>query len=59
MIRWNLLKCVLIILVMFHPLCIFAEKTLVVATSADPGHLNPGITTAIMCMYLQIQSIVD
>ena len=45
MIRWNLLKCVLIILVMFHPLCIFAEKTLVVATSADPGHLNPGITT--------------
>ena len=45
MIRWNLLKCVLIIPVMFHPLCIFAEKTLVVATSADPGHLNPGITT--------------
>ena len=45
MIRWNLLKYVMIILVMFHPLCIFAEKTLVVATSADPGHLNPGITT--------------
>ena len=45
MIRWNLLKYVMIILVMFHPLCIFAEKTLVVATSADPGHLNPGITS--------------
>ena len=32
-------------LLILIPFSVFAEKTLVVATAADPGHLNPGITT--------------
>ena len=39
------MKIVATFLLIFIPFSVFAEKTLVVATAADPGHLNPGITT--------------
>ena len=34
-----------VLLLALMPFTGFAQKTLVVATAADPGHLNPGITT--------------
>jgi len=34
-----------VLLLALTPFTGFAQKTLVVATAADPGHLNPGITT--------------
>jgi|TARA_B100000315_G_scaffold254068_1_gene294308 peptide/nickel transport system substrate-binding protein len=39
------MKFLIFLLFVFIPFSLFAEKTLVVATSSDPGHLNPGITT--------------
>ena len=35
----------LVLLFFIFPFSSFAQKNVVVATSADPGHLNPGITT--------------
>ena len=39
------MKIFVTFLLIFIPFSVFAENTLVVATAADPGHLNPGITT--------------
>jgi peptide/nickel transport system substrate-binding protein len=39
------MKIFTVIILFLIPFTVFAEKTLVLATSSDPGHLNPGITT--------------
>ena len=39
------MKLFFILFSLVIPVLGFAQKNVVVATSADPGHLNPGITT--------------